>query len=41
MDDQQKGNEIQEAIEMKMKVMNDSLEKIQDRMKHIIDNINN
>ncbi|CAK81773.1 unnamed protein product (macronuclear) [Paramecium tetraurelia] len=41
MDDQQKGNEIQEAIEMKMKVMNDSLEKIQDRMKHIIDIINN
>ncbi|CAD8153241.1 unnamed protein product [Paramecium pentaurelia] len=41
MDDQQKGNEIQEAIEIKMKVMNDSLEKIQDRMKHIIDNFNN
>ncbi|CAD8076144.1 unnamed protein product [Paramecium sonneborni] len=41
MDDQQKGNEIQEAIEIKMKAMNDSLEKIQDRMKHIIDIINN
>ncbi|CAK68868.1 unnamed protein product (macronuclear) [Paramecium tetraurelia] len=41
MDDQQKGNEIQEVIEMKMKTMNDSLEKIQDRIKHIIDIINN